>query len=114
MTQPSAHQPLQGITVVELGSSVAAPYTGWILNGTFEGKTDQEKIFSLKKVVRQAPSLGVKPPEGAIVLFDGTKESMKNWQGGRFDEKTGLLNTDGKDIRTAEKFLNYTMHVEFM
>ena len=33
MPQPSAHQPLQGITVVELGSSVAAPYTGWILAG---------------------------------------------------------------------------------
>ncbi len=33
MTQPPAHQPLEGITVVELGSSVAAPYTGWILAG---------------------------------------------------------------------------------
>ena len=33
MTQLLPHQPLDGITVVEVGSSVAAPYTGWILAG---------------------------------------------------------------------------------
>jgi hypothetical protein len=68
--------------------------------------------FQLKKVVRKSPTLGAKPPEGAIVLFDGT--STDAFQGGRLDEKTKLLNTDGKDIRTKQKFSNYTMHVEFM
>ena len=31
MTDANSHQPLSGITVVEIGSSVAAPYAGWIL-----------------------------------------------------------------------------------
>ncbi len=90
------------------------PYNGVISQGVFSGKTDKGAGFALQRTIRKSPSLGVKPPEGAIVLFDGSGESMKNWAGGRFDEKTGLLNTDGKDIRTRQKFLNYVMHVEFM
>jgi hypothetical protein len=30
------------------------------------------------------------------------------------DEKTKLLNTDGKDIRTNDEYNDYTMHIEFM
>ncbi|MEO1824797.1 MAG: DUF1080 domain-containing protein [Roseibacillus sp.] len=90
------------------------PYSGSISKGVFSGASSTGAQFSLKRVVRTSPSLGAKPPRDAVVLFDGTKESMKNWQGGRFDEKTGLLNTDGNDIRTKQKFLNYIMHVEFM
>ncbi|MBB81921.1 MAG: hypothetical protein CMN02_13225 [Roseibacillus sp.] len=90
------------------------PYSGSISNGVFSGTSATGAKFSLKRTIRKSPSLGAKPPRDAIVLFDGSRESMKNWQGGRFDEKTGLLNTDGKDIRTQKKFLNYIMHVEFM
>lgn len=90
------------------------PYRGVISAGRFAGKTDEGKDFVLPRIIRKSPSLGVTPPEGAIVLFDGTAGSMKNWAGGRFDAKTALLNTDGRDIRTREKFLNYTMHMEFM
>ena len=66
----------------------------------------------LKKTVRKSPTLGAKAPKGAIVLFDGTNQDA--FEGGRLDEATKLLNTDGKDIRTKQKFNNYTMHVEFM
>ncbi len=90
------------------------PYKGMISKGVFSLTSDKGVSFSLRRTIRKSPSLGAKPPENAIVLFDGSKESMKNWQGGRLDEKTGLLNTDGRDIRTSQKFLNYIMHVEFM
>lgn len=89
-----------------------APYTGTISDGKLTGKTDSGKGFSLKRVERKSPSMGTKPPEGAVVLFDGTSKDA--WQGGRLDEETKLLNTDGKDIRTVDKFMDYTMHVEFM
>jgi hypothetical protein len=68
--------------------------------------------FTLKKTTRKSDSMGKKPPEGAIVLFDG--KNIEHWNGGRLDEKTGLLNTDGHDIVTKQKFNNYTMHLEFL
>ncbi|MFQ3591571.1 MAG: DUF1080 domain-containing protein, partial [Gemmataceae bacterium] len=86
--------------------------------GSIEGDTmtlqslSDAKSFTLKKTVRVSPTMGAKPPEGAIVLFDGS--SKEAWNGGRLDEMTKLLNTDGRDIRTKQKFNNYTMHVEFL
>ncbi|MBW3598620.1 MAG: DUF1080 domain-containing protein [Planctomycetes bacterium] len=90
------------------------PYTAVIDGEVMEGETDDGKPFRLKQAVRASQTMSKKPPSGAVVLFDGTKESMKNWQGGRLDEQTGLLNTDGKDILTKDNFNNYTMHLEFL
>ena len=70
------------------------------------------KEAELSRTERKSPTLGAKPPEGAIVLFDGTKTD--EFKGGRLDSATGLLNTDGKDIVTVRKFSNYVMHIEFM
>lgn len=88
------------------------------LRGTISGDTltlagaDGVAYPALKKTVRVSPTMGAKPPEGAIVLFDGSGKDA--WKGGRVDTKTKLLNTDGADLRTTQKFNNYTMHVEFM
>ncbi len=87
-------------------------YSATISGDTLSGKTEEGKIFELKKVTRKSPTLGAKPPEGAIVLFDGT--NTDEWKGGRLDKETGLLNTDGKDIVTKRKFNDYTAHVEFL
>ncbi|MEO1845488.1 MAG: DUF1080 domain-containing protein [Akkermansiaceae bacterium] len=89
-------------------------YSGSISDGVLSGKSEKGVTFSLKRTIRKSPTMGAKPPKSALVLFDATKASMANWAGGRLDEKTGLLNTDGRDIKTKEKFLNYTMHIEFM
>lgn len=69
-------------------------------------------LTELRKVVHKSHTLGQKAPAGAIVLFDGSNKD--EWNGGRIDKKTGLLNTDGADITTKRKFSNYTVHVEFM
>ena len=87
-------------------------YSGVITEGKLEGKTDKGKSFSLRKANRQSPTMGKKPPNGAIVLFDGSNKD--EWQGGRVDNKTKLLNTDGSDIRTKRKFNDYLMHLEFL
>ncbi len=90
------------------------PYSGTVKDGVLSLKKEGGETLQLKKTTRESETLGKKPPEGALVLFDGTPQSMQHWNGGRLDEKTGLLNTDGRDIVTKEKFNNYTMHLEFM
>ena len=86
------------------------------MTGTISGKTltlesEDGKKMTLMRTVRKSPTLGAKPPEGATVLFDGT--DTKAFTGGRLDEKTKWLNTDGHDIRTKQKFNDYTVHLEF-
>lgn len=61
----------------------------------------------LKKVNRESPTLGARPPEGAIVLFDGT--NVDQWNPGKA-EAGGLM---GVGTRTKQVFENYTLHLEF-
>jgi hypothetical protein len=87
-------------------------YSATVRGETMTVQTGDGKTIELKKVERKSETLGASPPKGALVLFDG--RDTKEWTGGRLDKATGLLNTDGKDIRTRRKFNNYTAHVEFL
>lgn len=60
----------------------------------------------LKKELRKSPTLGAKPAEGAIVLFDGT--NVDHWTPGKAE---GDLM--GVGTRTKQKFEDYTLHLEF-
>ncbi len=71
-----------------------------------------KESIELKRTVRTSPTLGAKAPSGAVILFDGS--SKDEFNGGRLDKVTGLLNTDGSDVTTKRKFSNYTAHVEFL
>ena len=84
------------------------PITGKITDGALTvTKADGTEIIKLKKVERKSPTLGAKPPEGAVVLFDGT--SPDAFQGGRMSED-GLL-MEGSTSK--EKFPSFTLHLEF-
>ncbi|MBI3862564.1 MAG: DUF1080 domain-containing protein [Planctomycetia bacterium] len=79
-----------------------------IKDGLFTITTVGGKVMGkLNKVSRQSPSLGAKPPSGAIVLFDGG--SVNEWDGAR-------LTSDGLLIPQAtskKKFQSGTLHLEF-
>lgn len=66
-----------------------------------------DKLGELKKVERKSPTLGAKPPAGAIVLFDGT--NTEAWEGGRIT-KDGLLEVG---TRTKQSFGSLQLHLEF-
>ena len=66
-----------------------------------------DKSGELKRLHRESPSLGMRPPEGAVVLFDGT--NVEQWNPGKAEE-AGLM---GVGTRTKQVFENYTLHLEF-
>jgi hypothetical protein len=69
-----------------------------------------DKLWTAKKVTRQSPTLGAKPPEGAKVLFAAAEDAAKNWQNGHADAR-GLL---AAGTKTKDKFKDFSLHIEFL
>jgi hypothetical protein len=73
-----------------------------------EGTTGRAEAFSLRKVVRESPTLGARPPAGAVILFDGSgTEALAE---GELDERGRL----GVPVRTKQTFGDASYHLEFM
>ncbi|MCC2669617.1 MAG: hypothetical protein K0Q72_2088 [Armatimonadetes bacterium] len=95
-----------------VGDSVSfeASSTGWsgsLAEGKLAGQSKDGARFSLGKVSRSSTTMGLKPPSGALVLFDGS--SADAWVNGKMDEH-GLLEAG---TRTKKDFHDFTLHVEF-
>lgn len=66
-----------------------------------------EKHQTLDRVERKSPTLGAKPPAGAVVLFDGG--SAEGWDKGVV--KDGHL--QATNCTSKQQFRDYQLHVEF-
>jgi hypothetical protein len=99
---------LAGKTKTEDGRTIVTGkgWSGTITDGKLTGKGDSG-AFTLKHVVRESNTLGLKPPVNALVLFDGT--SADEWNGGKVVE--GNLLNNG--IKSKRKFKDFKAHVEF-
>jgi hypothetical protein len=90
-----------------------ANLNGSIRDGVFTGEAHifrnrlDDVSFRLAKLHRKSPTLGAKPPDQAVVLFDGT--DVDNWKDGRF--VAGKL----LDVGTTSKldFGSIRLHLEF-
>jgi len=87
------------------------------LTGSIAGKTQGE--FKLSQFKRTSPTLGAKPPAGAIVLFDG--KSLDAWRPRDPKAKEvkwklvegDAMQVNGGDIMTKEVFADHKFHLEF-
>lgn len=66
-------------------------------------------LGTLEKVERESSTLGMKPPKGAISLFDGT--SLDHWKPGARMSEDKLLMEGVNSVRN--NFKNFTLHLEF-
>jgi hypothetical protein len=64
--------------------------------------------YTMEKTERKSPTLGAKPPEGAIVLFDGAGAAA--WADGQMDARKLLA----AGCKSKQSFNNFTAHVEFL
>ena len=67
-----------------------------------------DPLGTLKKVDRESPTLGAKPPTDAVVLFDG--KSVDQFPGAKLSEDGLLI----QGATSQETFQDATLHLEFL
>ncbi len=109
-------------TQIELGADLGGSYDveGWIkdsiMGGTFSGN-EASGQFKLEKVFLKSSTLGSKPPEGAVVLFDGT--DLDAWEVKNERKAAWKITVDDAmevtkgDIISKQTFDDQQVHVEF-
>ena len=77
-------------------------------DGTITVEVEGITLGTLRKVTRKSETLGQKPPQGAVVLFDGT--NADKFEGGKLT-KDGLLE---QGVTSKQKFKGFKLHMEFL
>lgn len=78
-----------------------------VAGGELSGTTSKGARVAMKKAERKSPTIGLKAPSGATILFDGS--GTDGWNNGKLDaEKTLQVGVTSK-----AKFGDFTMHIEF-
>jgi len=91
----------------------AQTWTANIAEGKMTVKATKEgaetEAGTLERVQRESATSGKKPPVGAVALYDGTKESLANWEGAKMSEDGYLM----QGVKSKDKFGASTVHIEF-
>ena len=73
---------------------------------TVSGKNGKLRL-ALDKTIRHSPTEGAKPPQDAVVLFDGT--TAEHFTEGKMSADHNLM----AQAESKQKFGDYTLHIEF-
>ena len=105
------------------GKSGGVQWEGAYTAGAIEGQCGPGGTFQLRRVERKSPTLGKKPPQGAIVLLDGKDFSeMRLANGAELDpsklhpcKEDGSIQVPGGGMNSKRAFPgNLDLHVEFL
>jgi len=100
-----------GKTTLEVALPMKLSLKGTSGDGVLIGIDEQGQRGVLKRAVRHSPTEGLKPPRGAVVLFDG--KNADAWDHGKIE--SGLLSVSVPNGQTSKKtFRDCTIHVEFI
>jgi len=83
-------------------------YKAELANSTITITSANGGPWTMAKTSRTSPTLGAKPPGGAVVLLDG--KSADQWKDGHLDDR-GLL---AAGTSSKREFKDFTLHVEFL
>jgi hypothetical protein len=91
-------------------------FEGDVASGVIGGGTvtatlrDSGEVVKFKRIVRRSATEGLKPPPGAVVLFDGS--SADAWDKGKVENRLLSTMVPG-GINSKRAFGDCTVHVEF-
>ncbi len=97
--------------------ALGLPGAGWDrtpprrLDGDADTVAQLVESMKLTKIERTSPTLGAVPPSDAIILFDGSQQSLtEHWEDGAKRTDDGFL---FQGATTRLRFGNYRLHLEF-
>jgi len=96
-----------GQTVDGVTECVGADCKLTIKKGSLTLTVAGRKARVLKRIERRSPTLGSRPPQGAVVLFDGS--GADEWVKGRLSEDKLLM----EGTTSKRTFTDHTLHLEF-
>lgn len=90
--------------------------TAQIVDDVFMGVMHEQgkpnaRAFRMSRVVKTPPTLGAEPPEGAVVLLDGT--NLDAWEALPGNLVGDTLRIGANSYRTREEFGSFRLHLEF-
>lgn len=86
-----------------------------VMEGTITNPQERH-VFRMERVTHKSPTLGLEPPQGAVVMLDGTEATRaEQWysQSRWITVDNGAMQISGSSTWTKEQFGDQEIHVEF-